>query len=67
MDFDFGTLFFGIVFGLIGFVAWRHGRQNQSGRHMILAIILMVFSYFMPNVWVTLLVGGFLTVLLFWP
>jgi len=67
MHFDPYNLWLGFVFGLVGFVAWRHGRNTQSGRHMLLAVVLMVFSYFTPNVWSTLVVGGILTFFLFWP
>jgi len=67
MHFDPYNLWLGFVFGLIGFAAWRYGRHKQSIRHMALAFCLFIFSYFMPNVWSTLAVGGGLTVLLFWP
>ncbi len=67
MHFDPYNLWLGFVFGMAGLAAWRYGRHVQSARHMILAVCLMGFSYFIPNVWATLAVGGVLTLLLFWP
>ncbi|HSA58612.1 MAG TPA: hypothetical protein VLJ37_02895 [bacterium] len=67
MSFEPYNLYFGFLFGLVGFAAWRYGRHKQSARHLILAVALFGFSYFMPNVWWTLGVGGTLTLLLFWP
>ena len=67
MHFDPYNLYLGFLFGLVGFAAWRYGRHKQSVRHIILAIILCVFSYFVPDVWWTLGIGGVLTLLLFWP
>lgn len=67
MDFDPYTLFFGFIFGLIGFAAWKYGRSQNSERHIYLAVLLMGFSYFFSNVWVTLGIGSVLTILLFYP
>lgn len=67
MHFDFYNLWLGIVFGLVGYAAWRYGKQIQSGRHMLLAVTLMGFPYFMPNAWWCLGVGSLLTLFLFWP
>ncbi len=67
MSFDLTNIFLGILFGGVGFVAWRYGRHKQSARHMLLAVILMVFPYFLSNIWVLLLVGSGLTFFLFWP
>lgn len=67
MHFDPINLWLGFGFGIAGYGAWRYGRQIQSARHMILAVSLMGFSYFTPNVWSTLAVGAVLIILLFWP
>lgn len=67
MNFDPYNIFLSIMFGFVGFGAWRYGRSMQSARHMVLAIVLMTFSYFTPNLYVTLGVGAALSVLLFWP
>ena len=61
------NIFFGMLFGIIGYGAWRYGRNTQSERHLILAILLMTFSYFVNTLWITLGLGSILTLLLFWP
>lgn len=66
-SFDMKTVVAGIFFSLVGFSAWRYGRHSQSGRHMILAVVLMAYPYFVPGFWWSLLVGSSLTVFLFWP
>ncbi len=67
MNWDLGTLFLGLFFGLVGFSAWRYGKQITSARHMFLGFILMAYSYFVPNFWVALLIGAVLSLFLFWP
>ncbi|MBI2343288.1 MAG: hypothetical protein HYV02_02950 [Deltaproteobacteria bacterium] len=67
MSFDMSAIVVGIFFGFIGFGAWRYGRRALSGRHMLLGVALMVFGYFIPNPWAACVVGGLLTLLLFWP
>lgn len=67
IDLDFGTLFAGIVFGCIGFGAWRWGKRQQSARGMLIGIALMVFPYFVPGGLTTWAVGGVLTAALFYP
>lgn len=69
MDLNFSpyTLFFGFIFGVIGYAAWRYGRSHSSERHLVLAVLLIGFSYFIPNVWLILIVGACLTFLLFYP
>jgi hypothetical protein len=67
MNFSLSTILIGLFFGVVGFSAWRYGRQKQSARHMLLAVGLMGFGYFVPNPWLAFLIGGILTGLLFWP
>ena len=67
MQFDFYNIMSGFFFGCVGYSAWRYGKKQGSGKHMILAVILMSFSYFVSNAWLTLLIGSALTGLLFWP
>ena len=67
MDLDFTTILFGLLFGGIGFAAWGYGRRARSGRHMVLGVALMAYSYFIPNRWLSGLAGAVLTALLFWP
>jgi len=67
MTLDPTMIFCGIFFGWAGYGSWRYGRQQQSGRHMILGVALMGYSYFIPHLWMNLTIGGLLIVLLFWP
>jgi len=67
MDFDSPAFYLSLFFGLVGFSAWRYGRRVSSERHLILAVLLMSYGYFMSNAWISLFLGASLTVLLFWP
>lgn len=67
MSLDLGTILLGLFFGVVGFSAWRYGKQITSARHMILGVILMAYSYFVPNFWVALGLGVFFSIFLFWP
>ena len=67
MTFDIYSIFISILFSLVGIAAWRYGRQQVSARHMILAVLLMGYGYFIPNPWWCFAVGCILTLLLFWP
>jgi len=67
MRFDPGNLFASILFGLIGFAAFRYGKNIASGRHLILGIALMGFPYLVSSLWAMYGTGTALTVLLFWP
>ncbi|QQR82006.1 MAG: hypothetical protein IPJ69_05905 [Deltaproteobacteria bacterium] len=62
-----GSIFIGIMFSIVGLGAWRYGKKIASARHMLLGVGLMVYGYFVPNVWLSLLVGSILTAFLFWP
>ncbi len=66
-DFDLPSILIGMFFSLVGFGAWRYGRNIQSGRHMILGALLMGFGYFIPNPYTGFGIGALLTILLFWP
>ncbi|HEX5037326.1 MAG TPA: hypothetical protein VFX30_09240 [bacterium] len=67
MPIDMTTLFVGFLFSGIGFVAWRYGRHRQSVRHLVLAAVLMVYGYFIPNLWAQVGIGSVLVFFLFWP
>ncbi len=66
-SFSLGTIVIGIFFSIIGYAAWRYGRQQQSGRHMLLGVALMGYGYVVPSLWLNAVIGGVLTLLLFWP
>lgn len=65
--FSFATILIAVVFGLVGFGAFRYGRKNGESRHLFLGIALMAYGYFVTNAWLSLAIGTLLTILLFFP
>lgn len=65
--FSLWTLLIAVVFGFVGFIAFRYGKKNQEPRPLFLGIALMAYGYFVTNVWLSLGIGAALTVLLFYP
>jgi len=65
--FSIYTILLAVIFGLIGFVAFRYGRKNSEPRPLFLGIALMAYGYFVTNVWVSLAIGSALTLALFFP
>lgn len=61
------SLFLGVLFGCIGFAAWRYGRRAQRARHMGLGVALMGFGFLVHDPVTNVAVGAVLTFLLFWP
>ena len=49
----FGT----IVFGLIGWVAWRRGRKLERPRTLWLGVALMLYPYAISRTWLLYVVG----------
>ena len=66
-DISLGTILFAVLFGIIGFAAFRHGKKNHEPRPLFLGIALMAYGYFVSNAWVSLGIGTLLTILLFFP
>ena len=62
-----GNILVAVVFSLVGFAAFRYGKKNSEVRPMLLGAALMVYGYFVSNVWLSLLVGCVLTALIFFP
>ncbi len=54
-----------VFFSLVGFAAFRYGKTNGEARPMLIGAALMVYGYFVSNVWLSLLVGVVLTALIF--
>ena len=46
-----------IVFGIVGLVAWRHGRRARLAKPKWLGLALMLFPYATPQTWLMYLVG----------
>ena len=65
--FSLWTILLAVVFGLVGFAAFRHGRKNHEPRPLFIGIALMAYGYFVTNAWVSLAIGAALTLGLFFP
>ncbi len=66
-DFSLATILVAVVFGLVGFAAFRYGRKNGETRPLVIGIALMAYGYFVTNAWISLGIGAVLTLLLFVP
>ena len=66
-DFSLATIIIAVVFGLVGYAAFRYGRKNGETRPLVIGIALMAYGYFVTNAWISLGIGTVLTALLFVP
>ncbi len=70
MGFAFPTpayLFGAILFGIIGFAAYRYGRKNSHSAGIWLGIALMLYPYAISETWMLYSVGaGLCFGLYFW-
>jgi hypothetical protein len=66
-SFSFATILLAVLFGIVGFAAFRYGKKNGEMRPLLLGIALMAYGYFVTNAWVSLAIGAALTLLLFYP
>src|ERR1700682_2414658 len=57
-DFSFATVLFAILFGLVGFAAFRYGKKNGEPRQLFLGIALMAYGYFVSNAWLSFPIGA---------
>ena len=46
-----------LLFGIIGAVAWRHGRKTQRPTPKWLGLALMLYPYATPQTWLLYAVG----------
>ena len=58
------NLLAGLVFGMIGWGAYRYGKQLELIYPRVLGVALMVYPYFVSNRWLIWMVGVILLVLL---
>lgn len=65
-DISMSGLFAGVLFGALGLFGWQVGRRQQSAGKMIVGVCLMVFSWVIPDGWMTWVVGAALTATLFY-
>jgi hypothetical protein len=61
------NIFIVVMFSIVGLAAFRYGRKNGEMRPLVLGALLMVYGYFVSDAWLSLLVGGLLTALIFYP
>ncbi len=48
------TIVIAVLFGLVGFAAFRYGKKNGEPRSLFLGIALMAYGYFVSNPWLSL-------------
>jgi len=56
----------GLVFGTIGWGAWRYGKQLDLWKPIVIGLIMMIYPAFCAATWETWLVGIGLCVLLWY-
>ncbi len=61
MDFSTGPLMLSLLFGTIGFGMFMFGKKTQHLVALGAGCVLMVFPYFVSNIWLMLLIGSGLT------
>ena len=54
------TLMWGVIFGAIGMGFFVYGKRQSAPIPLVCGIALMVFPYFVSNVWGTVAVGALL-------
>lgn len=54
-----------IVFGLIGYAAYRYGKQTSHDTSKWLGVVLMIYPYAIAETWQLYAVGTALTVVLY--
>ena len=59
------VLIAGLIFGTIGFLAFRHGKRQTLFMPMLIGIVLMVYPYFVSQTWLLYAVGCGLCAALF--
>lgn len=65
--FNWWNILGGIIFSIIGWYAFWHGKKEKSWRPMVIGIVLMVYPYFVPNILLFFTIGFVLTAALyFW-
>lgn len=65
MSFDVSTLAAGFVVSGVGFVLFSYGRKMGRAPHVIGGLVLMVFPYFVPGVWLMFGIAALLSGLVY--
>lgn len=53
---DSGSLFLSLLISTVGFAYFVYGRKRPSYPFMLAGAVMMVFSYFLDSVWLSLIV-----------
>lgn len=64
MPFEPYTILAGILFGIIGWGAFRYGRQMELWKPTVIGLVLMIYPYFVWNRYAVWAVGAALLVVL---
>ncbi|RQO53488.1 hypothetical protein DBR47_24015 [Paucibacter sp. KBW04] len=59
-------LFGALMFGLIGLLAFRHGRRQQQPRRLYLGLALMLYPYLVSSTVLLYLLGALMCGGLYW-
>jgi hypothetical protein len=46
-----------LVFGIVGYIAWRHGRKTQKPALKCAGLAMMLYPYVVPQTWLLWLIG----------
>ena len=65
MNFDLTTIVCGLLVSSVGFVLFQYGRKMSRAPHVGVGLVLMVFPYFVPGVWLMFGIAALLCGLLF--
>lgn len=60
-----GVMVAGIVFGIFGMAALGYGRKTDRPRAMMIGAVLILFPYFIANIWLIWAIGIALLVTMF--
>ena len=58
-------LFGSLLFGIVGFAAFRYGRKTTRWQPMTIGIALMIYPYFVTETWLMYAIGAALCAGLF--
>jgi len=54
-----------LLFGIVGYVAFRHGRKTTRMEMTIAGVVLMLYPYLVPETWMLWVIGAGLTAWVF--
>ena len=61
MDLSFGQIMLALLFGTIGMGMFMYGKKTQHLICLATGCVLMVFPYFVSNLWLMLVIGSGVT------